>query len=165
MFAIASNIQHRVDETRKRPAAVESALTKLKEFEKKVHDLNKTMSWINETHKGPALVMIENLRAWIEEKTTAQSNKPLYEDPVFTVSLLEYRVKDVKEAYINLKNVKKPKEKKKTVSLFVVFFRVWQFLFIFRKKKKKIRRAKKIRKKARKMQRKLGKIKKKMKKM
>lgn len=143
MFAIASDIQHRLDETRKRPAAIESALTKLKEFEKKVNEINKTMTWINETHKNPALLMIENLRSWIEEKTAAQNNKPLYEDPVFTVGALEFRVKDVKEAYLNLKNIKKPKEKKKIVNFILIFWEFREFLAFLGKRRKKSREGKK----------------------
>lgn len=116
MFSIASDIQHRVDEAHKRPSAIESAKTKIKDFEKKINDLNKSMPWVNETHKAPALGEIEKLREWIAEKTKLQESKPAYEDPVFTVAALEYRIKDIKEAYINLKNIKKPREKKKVVS-------------------------------------------------
>lgn len=58
------------------------------------------------------------IQEWIKEKKNLQESKPLYEDPIFTVGQLEYKLKDVKEAYLNLKNIKKPKEpKKKTVFL------------------------------------------------
>lgn len=113
MYSTTSDILHRVEENKKRPAAVSSAYMKLIEYEKKIKDLNKSMPWVNETHKAPAMAEIANLREWIEEKLKLQEGKPLYEDPVFTVGALEYRIKDIKETYINLKNIKKPKEKKK----------------------------------------------------
>lgn len=113
MYAITSDITHRVEENKKRPAAIENALKKIGEFEKKINDLNKSMPWVNETHKAPSLAEIERLRSWIAEKSKLQADKPKYEDPVFTVGTLEYKVKDIKESYINLKNIKKPKEPKK----------------------------------------------------
>jgi len=122
MYSITSDITHRLDENKKRPAAIENALTKLTEFQKKINDLNKSMPWVNETHKTPALNEIEKLREWIAEKTKLQVEKPKYEDPVFTVGTLEYKVKDIKESYINLKNIKKPKEAKKVFFFFFFFF-------------------------------------------
>ena len=112
MFTTTSDVLHRIEENKKRPEAVSSALKKLEEYEKKISDLNKSMPWVNDTHKSPALNEIARLRDWINEKTKLQRGKPLYEDPVFTVGTLEYKVKDIKESYINLKNIKKPKQKK-----------------------------------------------------
>ena len=124
MFSITTDITHRVEENKKRPAAIEQALQKITDFEKKIKDLNKSMPWVNDTHKAPAMLEISKLRDWIAEKSKLQLDKPKYEDPVFTVGTLEYKVKDIKEAYINLKNIKKPKEPKKVYKFFYLFFEI-----------------------------------------
>ena len=115
MYTTASDVTHRLEENKKRPKAVANAFSKLTEYEKKIADLSKSMPWVNDTHKAPSLEEINKMRDWIDEKTVSQNKKPLYEDPVFTVATLEYKLKDIKEAYINLKNIKKPKEKKKVI--------------------------------------------------
>ena len=125
MFSITTDITHRVEENKKRPAAIEQALQKITDFEKKIKDLNKSMPWVNDTHKAPAMLEISKLRDWIAEKSKLQLDKPKYEDPVFTVGTLEYKVKDIKEAYINLKNIKKPKEPKKVYKFFYLFFEIY----------------------------------------
>jgi hypothetical protein len=59
------------------------------------------------------LEKINETRDWLIEKVQEQSNKGLDEDPSFTISQVETKIKAVSKLYKKVVSKKKPKEKKK----------------------------------------------------
>ena len=112
MNNIAQDVTSRIDEHNKGPEAIKDAKKNLDDFEKKIAELNKTMPWVNETVKNNLLSEIKNTKTWIQQKRDEEDSKALYETKTYTASQLDHQLNLIKESFTNIKNIKKPKEKK-----------------------------------------------------
>ena len=111
MFNATKIILNRVEESKKRPKIIEEANKKISEYEKRLINMTKTHPWIAEEQKHNVSLAINETNAWIAEKLTQQSNLKLYQTPAFNSTDIESRVRNIKEKFIILRNIPKPRIK------------------------------------------------------
>jgi len=112
MEDITKRIDDRIKETGKRPDAIKELQERLEEYEKKTEGLNKTMPWLSESQKSVMFKLLNDTRVWLSEKIVEQNGKKLYDEVAFTSSLLSFKSKKIKDAYYDLRAIKKPKAEK-----------------------------------------------------
>jgi hypothetical protein len=79
--------------------------------------LKKKKPWITDDQKKDIWEKIDETRQWIEEQVEKQSQKPLYEDPIFKASDLESKIKKVEIVFNRISNIARPKPKLENIKI------------------------------------------------
>jgi hypothetical protein len=81
----------------------------LDDWRNSIDDATKGKPWISEEEKKDLLDKIDETRDWLIEKVQGQSSKGLDEEPSFTISQVETKVKNVSKLYKKVTTKKQPK--------------------------------------------------------
>ena len=95
-----------------REEVVLDAYLKLQELHKDMEYLNKTKTWVETEEKAKVSKLIEDTKAWLDQKVEEQSQTPLYETPVLKINTVTAKLKGVEKRVQDIKNTPRPKPKK-----------------------------------------------------
>ena len=112
MTAISKPILFRIEQSQTRDNQIEEALFKLREFPKKVEELNKTKPWISADQKYKFIEQVESVSEWLNENTEKQQKIVKNEDPIITTRQIASKLETLILAFNRLKSTPKPTPKK-----------------------------------------------------
>jgi len=110
--ATGDKVVFRAKELRARPKAVKQGRDFVEATRKVVGLWESTKPWINETERAGLLEKVAGFEGWLDEKTSAQEETPLSEEPVFTASDVLSEMEPVNAALNRLKRKPAPKPPK-----------------------------------------------------
>jgi len=84
----------------------------LNESRDKISEIAEKKPWITDEEKQDVLEKIQETKDWLTEKLSEQSSKRLDEEPAFTISEVEAKMKSMGKLFKKVADKRKPKEKK-----------------------------------------------------
>ena len=102
----------RLEETEKRPKAVEQARSLISESREMLANMSATRPWVKEEMKTTAVEAVDRAEKWLDEKEKEQEGRGNDVDAAFLSTEVFAEFRPVQKALARILQVKKPKEKK-----------------------------------------------------
>merc|ERR1712060_725267 len=105
-------MEERALEMESRSSLVDSVKEEVDTWKKARKQIERNMTWVNESKVEKVLKQQNEFEEWWMKKTEQQQKLPLHEAPAFTVKEVQEKFTKISKEWDKLKKIKKPKEPK-----------------------------------------------------